>query len=55
MGLEETGVEVDEGGYIRVNERLQTSAAGIWAMENAPGALISLTSRLTTSGSFSTI
>jgi len=28
LGLEKTGVEVDNAGYIRVNERLQTSAAG---------------------------
>jgi pyruvate/2-oxoglutarate dehydrogenase complex dihydrolipoamide dehydrogenase (E3) component len=32
IGLEKTGVELDSRGYIRVNERLQTSAPGIWAM-----------------------
>jgi pyruvate/2-oxoglutarate dehydrogenase complex dihydrolipoamide dehydrogenase (E3) component len=38
MGLEKTGVEVDERGYIRVNERLQTSAPGIWAMGECAGS-----------------
>lgn len=32
LGLEKTGVETDNHGYIRVNERLQTTAPGIWAM-----------------------
>ena len=52
LGLEETGVEMDDRGYIRVNERLQTSAPGIWA--NAPAALISRMSQLTISGSCAT-
>lgn len=38
LGLEKTGVEVDERGYIRVNERLQTSAPGIWAMGDCAGS-----------------
>ena len=38
LGLEKTGVEVDEHGYIRVNERLQTSAPGIWAMGECAGS-----------------
>ena len=38
IGLEKTGVEVDEHGYIRVNERLQTSAPGIWAMGECAGS-----------------
>jgi len=38
IGLEKTSVEVDERGYIRVNERLQTSAAGIWAMGECAGS-----------------
>jgi pyruvate/2-oxoglutarate dehydrogenase complex dihydrolipoamide dehydrogenase (E3) component len=38
LGLEKTGVEVDDRGYIRVNERLQTSAPGIWAMGECAGS-----------------
>jgi pyruvate/2-oxoglutarate dehydrogenase complex dihydrolipoamide dehydrogenase (E3) component len=38
IGLEKTGVEVDERGYVRVNERLQTSAPGIWAMGECAGS-----------------
>jgi pyruvate/2-oxoglutarate dehydrogenase complex dihydrolipoamide dehydrogenase (E3) component len=37
-GLEKTGVEVDDHGYIRVNERLQTSAPDIWAMGECSGS-----------------
>jgi pyruvate/2-oxoglutarate dehydrogenase complex dihydrolipoamide dehydrogenase (E3) component len=37
LGLENTGVELDERGYIRVNERLQTTAPGIWAMGDCAG------------------
>jgi pyruvate/2-oxoglutarate dehydrogenase complex dihydrolipoamide dehydrogenase (E3) component len=36
--LENTGVEVDDRGYIRVNERLQTTAPGIWAMGECAGS-----------------
>ena len=32
IGLDETGVKVDGRGYIRVNERLETTAAQIWAI-----------------------
>ena len=38
LGLENTGVEVDDRGYIRVNERLQTTAPGIWAMGECAGS-----------------
>jgi pyruvate/2-oxoglutarate dehydrogenase complex dihydrolipoamide dehydrogenase (E3) component len=38
LGLEKTGVDLDERGYIRVNERLQTSAPGIWAMGECAGS-----------------
>lgn len=38
IGLEKTGVEVDGHGYIRVNERLQTSAPGVWAMGEYAGS-----------------
>ena len=38
LGLEKSSVETDENGYIRVNERLQTSAPGIWAMGECAGS-----------------
>ena len=38
IGLELTGVEVDDRGYIRVNDRLQTTADGIWAIGEAAGS-----------------
>src|SRR2546430_3428725 len=33
-----SGVEVTDRGYIRVNERLQTTAPGIWAMGECAGS-----------------
>jgi pyruvate/2-oxoglutarate dehydrogenase complex dihydrolipoamide dehydrogenase (E3) component len=38
IGLETTGVELDSRGYIRVNERLETSAARIWAIGECAGS-----------------
>src|SRR6267142_4523458 len=38
MGLDRTGVELDEHGYIKVNERLQTTADYIWAMGDCAGS-----------------
>jgi pyruvate/2-oxoglutarate dehydrogenase complex dihydrolipoamide dehydrogenase (E3) component len=38
LGLENTGVELDDHGYIRVNGRLETTAAGIWAMGECAGS-----------------
>jgi pyruvate/2-oxoglutarate dehydrogenase complex dihydrolipoamide dehydrogenase (E3) component len=38
IGLKETGVELDEHGYIRVNERLETSASGVWAIGECAGS-----------------
>jgi pyruvate/2-oxoglutarate dehydrogenase complex dihydrolipoamide dehydrogenase (E3) component len=38
IGLERTGVEVDGRGYIRVNERLETTASGIWAIGECAGS-----------------
>jgi pyruvate/2-oxoglutarate dehydrogenase complex dihydrolipoamide dehydrogenase (E3) component len=38
LDLNKTGVELDSRGYIRVNERLQTSAPGIWAMGDCAGS-----------------
>jgi pyruvate/2-oxoglutarate dehydrogenase complex dihydrolipoamide dehydrogenase (E3) component len=38
IGLEEAGVELDDRGYIRVNERLETSAPGVWAVGECAGS-----------------
>lgn len=38
IGLEDVGVALDERGYIRVNERLETTAPGIWAMGECAGS-----------------
>jgi pyruvate/2-oxoglutarate dehydrogenase complex dihydrolipoamide dehydrogenase (E3) component len=38
IGLEEAGVELDGRGYIRVNERLETSASEIWAIGECAGS-----------------
>jgi pyruvate/2-oxoglutarate dehydrogenase complex dihydrolipoamide dehydrogenase (E3) component len=37
LGLEKAGVEIDARGYIRVNDRLETSVAGIWALGDCNG------------------
>ena len=38
IGLEEAGVEVDTRGYIRVNDRLETTAPDTWAMGECAGS-----------------
>jgi pyruvate/2-oxoglutarate dehydrogenase complex dihydrolipoamide dehydrogenase (E3) component len=38
IGLEEVGVELDARGYIRVNERLETTASGVWAIGECAGS-----------------
>ena len=38
IGLEATGVALNERGYIRVNDRLETSAASIWAVGDCAGS-----------------
>jgi pyruvate/2-oxoglutarate dehydrogenase complex dihydrolipoamide dehydrogenase (E3) component len=38
IGLEKTGVELDDRGYIRVNERLETSAPDTWAIGECAGS-----------------
>jgi pyruvate/2-oxoglutarate dehydrogenase complex dihydrolipoamide dehydrogenase (E3) component len=37
LGLENAGVEVDKRGFIQVNDQLETSAPGIWAIGDANG------------------
>lgn len=38
IGLELAGVAVNERGYIKVNERLQTTANGVWAIGEVAGS-----------------
>jgi pyruvate/2-oxoglutarate dehydrogenase complex dihydrolipoamide dehydrogenase (E3) component len=38
IGLEEAGVELDDRGYIRVSERLETSAPNVWAIGESAGS-----------------
>ena len=38
IGLEEAGVELDDRGYIRVNERLETTAPNVWALGESAGS-----------------
>jgi pyruvate/2-oxoglutarate dehydrogenase complex dihydrolipoamide dehydrogenase (E3) component len=38
LGLELTGVELTDRGYIKVNERLQTTAQGVWAIGEVAGS-----------------
>jgi pyruvate/2-oxoglutarate dehydrogenase complex dihydrolipoamide dehydrogenase (E3) component len=38
IGLEAAGVELDGRGYIRVNERLETSAHDVWAIGECAGS-----------------
>ena len=37
IGLELAGVELDDRGYIKVNERLETTARGVWAIGEVAG------------------
>ena len=38
LGLELAGIEVTGRGYIKVNERLQTTAPGVWAIGEVAGS-----------------
>ena len=38
IGLETAGIELDAGGYIKVNERLETTAADVWAVGDCAGS-----------------
>jgi pyruvate/2-oxoglutarate dehydrogenase complex dihydrolipoamide dehydrogenase (E3) component len=38
IGLKEVGVELDDRGYVRVNDRLETSAPNVWAMGECAGS-----------------
>jgi pyruvate/2-oxoglutarate dehydrogenase complex dihydrolipoamide dehydrogenase (E3) component len=38
IGLQEAGVELDDHGFIRVNDRLETTASGVWALGDCAGS-----------------
>jgi pyruvate/2-oxoglutarate dehydrogenase complex dihydrolipoamide dehydrogenase (E3) component len=38
IGLEKAGIEITEKGHIRVNDRLETTAANVWAMGECAGS-----------------
>jgi pyruvate/2-oxoglutarate dehydrogenase complex dihydrolipoamide dehydrogenase (E3) component len=38
IGLEKAGIELDNHGYIRVNERLETTAPDVWAIGECAGS-----------------
>jgi pyruvate/2-oxoglutarate dehydrogenase complex dihydrolipoamide dehydrogenase (E3) component len=38
IGLKQAGVDLDARGYIRVNERLETTASGVWAIGECAGS-----------------
>jgi pyruvate/2-oxoglutarate dehydrogenase complex dihydrolipoamide dehydrogenase (E3) component len=38
IGLEQFGVELDARGYIKVNDRLETTASDVWAMGDCAGS-----------------
>jgi pyruvate/2-oxoglutarate dehydrogenase complex dihydrolipoamide dehydrogenase (E3) component len=38
IGLEQAGVELNEHGYIKVNDRLETTASNVWAMGDCAGS-----------------
>jgi NADPH-dependent 2,4-dienoyl-CoA reductase/sulfur reductase-like enzyme len=55
IGLDVAGVRLDERGYVAVNDRLETSAADVWAVVSALAARSSPMSRWTISASSGTI
>jgi pyruvate/2-oxoglutarate dehydrogenase complex dihydrolipoamide dehydrogenase (E3) component/pimeloyl-ACP methyl ester carboxylesterase len=38
IGLEQAGIELSEGGWIRVNDRLETTVPGVWAIGECAGS-----------------
>ena len=38
IGLEEAGIELDSKGFVTVDDRLQATAAGVWAMGECAGS-----------------
>jgi dihydrolipoamide dehydrogenase len=40
LGLEEIGVKISERGFVEINEKMQTSVPGIWAIGDVTGKLM---------------
>ena len=38
IGLEDAGIKLDEKGYIKVNDRLETTEPGVWALGECAGS-----------------
>ena len=38
IGLDSAGVQLEQRGYVKVNERLETTAPGVWAMGECAGS-----------------
>ncbi len=38
VGLERAGIELDARGFVKVDDRLQTTASGVWAMGDCAGS-----------------
>lgn len=38
IGLEESGIELDERGYVKVDEQLRATAPGVWALGECAGS-----------------
>jgi pyruvate/2-oxoglutarate dehydrogenase complex dihydrolipoamide dehydrogenase (E3) component len=38
IGLELAGIELDPRGFVKIDERLQTTAPGVWAMGECAGS-----------------
>ena len=55
IGLDQAGVELTERGFVRVNERLETSAPDVWALGECAGSRCSRIYPKTTFESFATI
>jgi pyruvate/2-oxoglutarate dehydrogenase complex dihydrolipoamide dehydrogenase (E3) component len=55
IGLETIGAELDARGYIRVNDRLETTAPDVWALGECAGSPSLRTRPSTTSASSRTI
>jgi pyruvate/2-oxoglutarate dehydrogenase complex dihydrolipoamide dehydrogenase (E3) component len=49
IGLEAAGIERDDRGFVKVDERCRTTAPGVWAVGDCAGSHISRTSPMTTS------
>jgi pyruvate/2-oxoglutarate dehydrogenase complex dihydrolipoamide dehydrogenase (E3) component len=37
LGLDKAGIEVDQGGYVRVDDQLRTNVQGVWALGDCNG------------------